>query len=45
MSYFRGVCGMTKWNEERNGAYERFGMAENVKGINYGVLEWVKHNT
>ena len=46
MSYLRGACGLTRWDGESNETvYERCGMSENERGVNCGVVEWVKRNT
>ena len=46
MSYLRGACDVSRWDRERNeSVYERFGMEEKGRGINCGVVEWVKRNT
>ncbi len=46
MSYLRGACGVTRWDEESNESlYERCGMGSQANGVNYGVVEWMKRNT
>ena len=46
MSYLRGACGTTRWEGETNErVYERFGMSEKAKGMDCGVVEWVKRST
>jgi len=46
MSYLRGACGVSRWDGERNErVYERYGMSENARGVDCGVVEWVKRNT
>ena len=46
MSYLRGACGATRWDGESNeSVYERCGMETHAKGVNCGVVEWVKRNT
>ena len=43
MSYLRGTCDVTRWDRERNeSVYERFGMEEKGRGMNCGVIEWLK---
>ncbi len=46
MSYLRGARGVTRWDGESNETvYERCGMGSQVRGVNCGVVEWVKRNT
>lgn len=45
-NYLRGVCDLTRWNGESNeSVYQRCGMGERVIGIDYGVIERLKHST
>ncbi len=46
MSYLRVTCGVTRWDLESNESmYERCGMGSQAKGVNCGVVGWVKRNT
>ena len=46
MSYTRGACGVTRWEDESNESlYERCGMSTCGEGVKCGVVEWVKRNT
>ncbi len=45
MSYIRGACGVLKWDLESNEkVYVRYGMSTTTKGVDCGVVEWVKYN-
>ncbi len=40
MSYLRGACGVTKWEDESNESmYERCGMGACASGLKCGVVE------
>lgn len=40
MSYLKGACSLTRWNEERNkGVYEGTSMAGNAEGMNFVGIE------
>ena len=42
----RGACQVSRWDEEGNeNVYESFGMGATAKGIDCGVVEWVKCGT
>ncbi len=46
MSYLRGPCGVTGWDDESNeNMYERCGMGSQANGVKCGEVEWVKRNT
>jgi len=46
MSYIRGACGLSRWDGESNvNVYENFGMGATAKGVDCGVVEWVKCGT
>ena len=46
MSYLRGACGVTRWEDESNeSVYERCGMGPCAHGVKCGVVEWVKIDT
>ena len=46
MSYPRGVCGVTRReNESNESVYERCGMGPCANGVKCDVVEWVKLNT
>ncbi len=43
MSYISGACSVSGWDGESNeNMYERFGMSVTAKGVECGVVEWVK---
>ena len=46
ISYLRSGCGVTRWDGLSNECvYERCGMSPCAKGVQCGVVEWVKRNT
>jgi len=46
MSYIRGACGLSRWDGESNvNVYDNFVMGTTTKGIDCGVVEWVKRGT
>lgn len=46
MSYLRGACGATRWEDESNETvYEKCGMGSCANVMKCGVVEWVKRNT
>ncbi len=46
MSYIRRACSASGWDGESNESmYKRFGMGVTAKGVNCGVVEWVKHGS
>ncbi len=43
MSYLSGACGVSRWDGESNETvYEEFGVGVTAKGVECGVVEWVK---
>ncbi len=43
MSYMRGACGISRWDlEDNEKVYEIFSMSATAKGMDCGVVAWVK---
>ena len=46
MSYLRGACGVTRWEDESNeSVHERSGMGPFTNRVKCGVVEWMKQSS